>query len=92
MNCYNYTQYIKYSQEVKYANIILVIKMISYRPFYETLFKKGITEYNLIFKQGFSANTFHRMRKGEAISTKTLDALCYALDCGVSDIIEFIKE
>lgn len=66
--------------------------MISYRPFYETLFKKEITEYNLIFKQGFSANTFHRMRKGEAISTKTLDALCYALDCGVSDIIEFVKE
>lgn len=66
--------------------------MISYRPFYETLFMKGITEYNLIFKQGFSANTFHRMRKGEAISTKTLDALCYALDCGVSDIIEFVKE
>ncbi len=66
--------------------------VISYKPFYETLFKKGMTEYNLIFKQGFSANTFHRMKKGEAISTKTLDALCYALDCTVSDIIEFIKE
>ena len=92
MKYHNYTQCIEYSQEVKYANIILVIKMISYRPFYETLFKKEITEYNLIFKQGFSANTFHRMRKGEAISTKTLDALCYALDCGVSDIIEFVKE
>lgn len=92
MKYHNYTQLVKYSQGVKYANIILVIKMISYRPFYETLFKKGITEYNLIFKQGFSANTFHRMRKGEAISTKTLDALCYALNCGVSDIIEFVKE
>lgn len=67
-------------------------KMISYRPFYETLFKKGVTEYNLIFKQGFSANTLHRMKKGEAISTKTLDCLCYALDCGVGEIIEFIKE
>lgn len=88
----NYTQYIKYSQEVKYAIICLVIKMISYKPFYETLFKKGITEYNLIFKQGFSANTFHRMKKGEAISTKTLDALCYALDCEVEDIIKFEKE
>lgn len=59
---------------------------------YETLFKKGITEYNLIFKQGFSANTFYRMKKGEAINTKTLDALCYALDREVSDIIKFIKE
>jgi len=66
--------------------------MISYKPFYDTLFRKGITEYQLIFKQGFSANTFYRMKKGEAISTKTLDALCYALDCGVSDIIEFVKE
>ena len=68
------------------------MKMISYRPFYETLFKKGITEYNLIFKQGFSANTLYRMKKGEAINTKTLDALCYALDCDVCDIIEFVKE
>ena len=66
--------------------------MISYKPFYDTLFKKGVTEYNLIFKQGFSANTLYRMKKGEAISTKTLDSLCYALDCSVGEIIEFIKE
>jgi DNA-binding Xre family transcriptional regulator len=66
--------------------------MISYEPFYDTLFKKGITEYNLIFKRGFSANIFHRMKKGEAINTKTLDALCYALDCEVGDIIKFVKE
>ena len=66
--------------------------MISYEPFYETLFKKNITEYYLIYKQGFSAITFYRMKKGEAISTKTLDALCYALDCEVGDIIKFVKE
>ncbi len=69
-----------------------VIKMISYKPFYETLYKKGITEYSLIFKQGFSANTIHRIKHGEAISTKTLDALCYVLDCEVSDIIKFVRE
>ncbi len=66
--------------------------MISYKPFYETLYRKQMTEYYLIFKQGFSANTLHRMKKGEAISTKTLDALCYALDCGVEDIIQFVRE
>ncbi len=66
--------------------------MITYKPFYETLFRKGITEYQLIFKHGFSANTFHRMKKGEAISTRTLDALCYVLDCEVSDILKFEKE
>ena len=66
--------------------------MISYAPFYKTLLKKGLTEYHLIFKEGFSANTLYRMKKGEAINTKTLDALCYALDCEVSDIIKFEKE
>ncbi len=66
--------------------------MISYSPFYKTLLEKDITEYYLIYKQGFSANTFYRMKKGEAISTKTIDALCYALDCDVSDIIKFEKE
>lgn len=66
--------------------------MISYKPFYDTLYKKGITEYYLIFKQGFSANTIHSIKKGMAISTKTLDALCYTLDCDVSDIIKFEKE
>lgn len=66
--------------------------MISYQPFYETLFKKGITEYHLIYKQGFSANTLYRIKKGQAISTKTLDALCYALDCRVEDILLFVKD
>lgn len=65
--------------------------MISYKPFYETLIKKNITEYNLIYKQGMSANTLYRMKKGEAITTKTLDELCQILDCEVSDIIEYIK-
>lgn len=66
--------------------------MISYRPLYDTLRKKGITEYSLIFKQGLSANTIHRIKHGEAINTKTLDTLCYILDCEVSDILEHIKD
>ena len=70
----------------------LVVLMISYKPFYETLFKKWPTESRLIFKQGFSANTLYRIKRGEAISTKTLDTLCYALDCQVQDIIQFQKE
>ena len=61
--------------------------MISYKPFYETLLKKNITEYSLIYKEGISANTLYRMKKGLPITTKTLDALCFILDCEVSDII-----
>ncbi len=61
--------------------------MISYKPFYETLLKKGITEYELIYKNGISANTINRMKHGKAITTSTLDTLCFILDCEVEDIL-----
>ena len=61
--------------------------MISYKPFYDTLLRKNITEYHLIYKEGISANTLYRMKKGESITTKTLDTLCFILDCEVSDIL-----
>lgn len=64
--------------------------MISYQPFYNTLLQKSITEYALIFKHGIPANTLHRMKHGEAITTKTLDALCEILDCSVSEILEYV--
>ncbi|WP_449203307.1 helix-turn-helix domain-containing protein [Streptococcus thoraltensis] len=65
------------------------VTMISYKPFYNTLRQKGFTEYGLIFKQGLSANTIHRIKKGEAITTKTLDTLCSILECKVEDIIVY---
>lgn len=61
--------------------------MISYKPFYETLLKKNVTEYSLIYKEGISANTLYRMKKGLPITTKTLDTLCFILNCEVSDIL-----
>ncbi len=63
--------------------------MISYAPFFDTLRKKQITEYNLIYKQGISANTIQRIKKGLPCTTKTIDALCFILDCRVENIIEY---
>jgi len=64
--------------------------MISYKPFYETMYKRDMTEYVLIYKHGLPANTLHRMKHGEAITTKTLDALCSILECRVEDILEYV--
>lgn len=73
------------------TQICMGIIMISYEPFYQTLLKKNITVYQLIYKQGMSANTFQRMKNGKAITTETLDTLCYILDCEVGDIIHHDK-
>lgn len=72
--------------------LVQVIIMISYQPFYQTLIKRGITEYHLIYKEGVSSNTLHRMKHGKNITLKTLDTLCFILDCDVSDIIQYKKD
>lgn len=72
--------------------LLQVSKMISYQPFYQTLLKRGITEYHLIYKEGFSVNILHRMKHGKNITIKTLDTLCFILDCEVSDIIKYVKD
>lgn len=66
--------------------------MISYKPFYDTLIRKNMTEYQLIYKHGMSSNTLHRMRHGKTITLKTLDTLCFILNWSVSDIIEYIPD
>ena len=66
--------------------------MISYRPFYQTMLRKGITEYYLIYKQGMDSNTIHRMKHVKAITTTTLNTLCEILDCRVEDILEYVPD
>jgi DNA-binding Xre family transcriptional regulator len=77
-----------------YANhIVKVVKLlISYRPFWETLKKKNVTTYTLINKYNISSATIDRMKKGNGISTMKIDDFCRILECGVSDIIEYIDE
>lgn len=65
--------------------------MISYKPFWRPLKRKGITQYQLINKFHISAGQLSRMRLNNYISTHTVDVLCQILDCQVEDIMEYIK-
>ena len=65
--------------------------MISFDPLWKTLISRNMTTYELIYKQGISANTIHRMKHGKDITTRTLNELCDILDCTVEEVIEFRK-
>ena len=65
--------------------------MISYRPLFKTMSEKNITSYAL-FKNGFSKATYYSIKKGNSISTNTVNQLCRLLNCSVSDIIEYIDD
>jgi len=63
--------------------------MISYDNFWETMKKKGITKYSLIYHYGISSNTLRRMAHGESITTSTINELCMILHCEPQDILSF---
>lgn len=65
--------------------------MISYAPLFQTMKNKGITAYRL-GKMGFPLSNYYAIKRGENISTHTLDQLCRLLQCKVEEIIEYVDE
>ena len=63
--------------------------MITYDPLWKTLNDRNMSTYDLIYKYGLSANTIHRIKNGKAVTTNTLNELCFILKCSVSDLIEY---
>lgn len=66
--------------------------MISYEPFYKTLKEKNISTYKLITQFNISRSLLDRLKHNKPISTVTLNDLCEILECGVSDILVYIKD
>ena len=66
--------------------------MISYDKLWVTMEQKGINYYQLTTKYGVSKSLLSRMRKGNWVSTHSLNMLCNILDCNLEDIATFTKD
>ena len=53
---------------------------------------KGVTNAELMEKAGFSANIITRLKRDHYVALDSIEKICYALDCGVDDVLEFIPE
>ena len=65
--------------------------MISYAPLFRTMSAKKITSYRLE-KMGFSRATYYSIRKGNSVSTNTLNQLYKLLHCEINEIIRYEDE
>lgn len=66
--------------------------MISYSPLWETMQKKGISQYKLMKHYGVSTAQISRMKKNMYVSAHTLEMFCQILDCRVEDVIEILPD
>ncbi|MBO6118954.1 MAG: helix-turn-helix domain-containing protein [Lachnospiraceae bacterium] len=64
--------------------------MISYAPFYKTLLKKRISQYQLITKYLISNGTLQRIKNNQNVSLQTIENICKALNCKITDVVTFI--
>ena len=65
---------------------------VSYKKLFHLLIDKGMTNAELMEKSGFSANIITRLKRNHYVSLDSIEKICYTLDCGVDDILEFIPD
>lgn len=66
--------------------------MVSYERLWETMKKKGISQYRLIAHYKVSAGQLGRMKKNMHVSTHTLEMFCNILQCPIEEIVEIILD
>ena len=65
-----------------------VIVIIDYSPLWETMERKGISQYQLLIN-GIDNKTLDSLKKNKNITLLTLEKLCRIIGCTPNDIVAF---
>ena len=65
--------------------------IVSYKKLWKLLIDRDLKKKDLAEMAGISDYTITKMGKGENVTVETLGKICFALDCKLDDIMEFIR-
>ncbi len=65
---------------------------VRYNKLFKLLIDKEMTNAELAEKAGFSANIITRLKRNGYVSLESIEKICNVLNCGVDEILEFVKE
>lgn len=66
--------------------------MISYKPFFNMIDEKKITQYQLIKNYGFSTSLLDKLRHNKGLRLTTIDDICLKMHCSIEDVVEIVDE
>lgn len=66
--------------------------MLNYNKLWKLMIDKNINKTQLHEKARISTNAVAKMSRNETVSLETLAKVCYALDCGIGDVVEIVIE
>lgn len=64
----------------------------SYNKLWKLLIDRDLSKKELAEKSGVSVTSISKLIKRSNVNTEILLKICTALNCGISDIIEIVKE
>ena len=65
---------------------------VCYERLWELLAKKNMKKIELQHRSGISGNILAKLGRNEYISMQSVEKICKALQCDVSDILDFTYE
>ena len=66
--------------------------MISFAPLWETMKKKNVSCYALIYKHKISRSLIDKLKHDRNVNISTVEHLCEILDCNIEDIVIYVKK
>ena len=65
---------------------------VSYKKLWHLLIDKDMKKKDLQKLSGLAPASMAKLSKGDNVTTETLEKICKALSCDISDIIEFLDD
>lgn len=66
--------------------------MVSYKRLWKMLIDRDMRKKDLEESAGISHYVMYKLRKGETVTTDTLEKICRTLGCTADDIMEFAED
>ena len=63
---------------------------VNYKKLFHLMIEKDISNSDLQRMAGFSGNILTRLKRNRYVSLESIERICYVMECGVDDILEFI--
>ena len=64
---------------------------VSYKPLWKLLIDRELNKSQLKDLAGIASSTVSRMSGNEYVSLEVLEKICLALDCEITDVLEFSR-
>lgn len=64
---------------------------VSFKPLWKTLIDHDLKKGQLKDMAGIASSTISRMSRNEYVSLEVIEKICLALNCQMTDVLEFTK-